>query len=241
MVLLILGWAFFALVAQIYTCLMKAIVVEVVEAVVTASCDRLRQQLRVRTIYHTIVINIACDKVFRNRVMEMIGSGEKITGEELLRRYAAGERNFPFIQIDDRNGVLIKADLRGINLVGGYLVNAGWWNANLSGACLVAADFSGAGIDGSDLSNADLTGACLWGADLSGANLSSCILKGANLRKAILADANLRGVCLDSAILADASFNGAQNFVIHQYMTGILFWNTIMPDGSVVEGPVYIN
>ena len=61
MVLLILGWAFFALVAQIYTCLMKAIVVEVVEAVVTASCDRLRQQLRVRTIYHTIVINIACD------------------------------------------------------------------------------------------------------------------------------------------------------------------------------------
>ncbi|MHC5729064.1 MAG: pentapeptide repeat-containing protein, partial [Nostoc sp.] len=63
----------------------------------------------------------------------------------------------------------------------------------------------------------------------------------ANLKEAILWNADLRGACLDSAILADASFNGAQNFVIHQYMTGIFFWNTIMPDGSVIEGPVYIN
>ncbi len=47
--------------------------------------------------------------------MEMIGSGEKITGEELLRRYSAGERNFPLIEIYDRNVVLEGANLKGIN------------------------------------------------------------------------------------------------------------------------------
>lgn len=173
--------------------------------------------------------------------MYRIGSGEKITGEELLRRYAAGERNFPFIEIDDWNGVLIGSDLRGINLIGADLGHAGWWNTNLSGACLVAVDFGGMRIDEANLSNANLTGASLWTVDLSGANLSGCILKGANLRRAILWNANLLNADLDGAILAYTSFNGAQNFPTLRYLTGVLFWNTIMPDNSVIEGPCYIN
>lgn len=158
--------------------------------------------------------------------MEMIGSGEKITGEELLRRYAAGKRNFSFIKIDDRNGVLIGADLREINLMAANLQNAPWWNTNLSRACLIATDLAGVRIDGANLSDADLTGACLEGANLTDANLSNCVLEGVDLRQAILWNANLRGAVLNRAILADACFNGAKYFSINKYMRGILFWNT---------------
>jgi uncharacterized protein YjbI with pentapeptide repeats len=173
--------------------------------------------------------------------MEMVGSGEEITGEELLRRYAAGERNFPLIRIEDMECVLEGADLRGINLMGSHLHHAPWWSIDLSGACLLATDFAGTWMNGTDLSDADLTGACLRGTNLTNANLSNCILKGANLREAILWNANLRGAVLDGAILADAKFTGAKYFTINQYMTGILFWNTTMPDGTVIEGPTYIN
>ncbi len=172
--------------------------------------------------------------------MGMVGSGKEISGEELLRRYAAGERNFPLITLNDEKSVLEGVDLRGINLMGAYLHYAPWWNVNLSGACLLAADLAGVSMDGADLSNADLTGACLWGTNLTNANLSNCILEGANLRRAILWNANLRGAVLDGAILAYADFTGA-DFGIDRYMTGILFWNTTMPDGTVVEGPTYIN
>lgn len=76
---------------------------------------------------------------------------------------------------------------------------------------------------------------------MTDANLSGCILEGVDLRQAILWNANLRGAVLNRAILADACFNGAKYFSINQYMTGILFWNTIMPDGSFVEGSFFIN
>ncbi|MEH2354604.1 pentapeptide repeat-containing protein [Nostoc sp.] len=173
--------------------------------------------------------------------MQMVGSGEKITGEELLKRYTAGERNFPLITLNDEKSVLVGADLSGINLMGAYLHYALWWNVNLSGACLLAAELSGVSMDGADLSDADLTSACLWGTNFTNANLSNCILKGANLRRAILWNANLRGAVLDGAILAYADFTGAKYFTINQHMTGILFWNTTMPDGTVIEGPTYIN
>ncbi|MEH2236669.1 pentapeptide repeat-containing protein [Nostoc sp.] len=65
--------------------------------------------------------------------------------EELLRRYAAGERNFAGIEL--RNSVnstdlfpnLEGADLRKINLRGASL-----YRVNLSGANLSSADLSGA-------------------------------------------------------------------------------------------------
>jgi uncharacterized protein YjbI with pentapeptide repeats len=177
----------------------------------------------------------------RNKVMEMVGSGEEITGEELLRRYAAGERNFPLITLNDDKSVLEGADLRGINLMGSDLRSAPWNNVNLSGACLLAADLGGVWMDGADLSNAYLTGACLWGTNFTNANLSNCVLQGANLRRAILWNANLRGAVFDNATLAYADFTDADYFTINQYMTGILFWNTTMPDGTVIEGPTYIN
>lgn len=172
--------------------------------------------------------------------MEMVGSGENITGEELLKRYAEGERNFPLISLYDEKCVLRGADLRGINMVGGYFAGGSLWNTNLSDSCLIGFDFNCMGFDGANFSHPDLTGACLWSAFFTNANFSNCILKGANLRKAILCNANLRGAVLDGANLADTDFTGA-HFFIKRHMTGILFWNTTMPDGSVIEGPTFIN
>ncbi|BAY42808.1 pentapeptide repeat protein [Scytonema sp. HK-05] len=73
---------------------------------------------------------------------------------EVLRRYAAGERNFR------------QADWRGISLA----------KANLSGV-----DLSGAHLNNADLSNSDLSSANLNWAGLKGANFSGANLKGAKM------------------------------------------------------------
>ena len=92
-------------------------------------------------------------------------------GENILKKYAAGERMF------------CKANLRWANLSG----------ANLSGADLNGAYLSGANLSGADLREADLSGADLNGAYLRGAYLSGANLRGADLRWANLSGANLSG------------------------------------------------
>ena len=89
-----------------------------------------------------------------------------MTNQELMERYAKGERNF-------RRADLSEADLSGANLTG----------ANLSWADLTGTDLSKANLSKADLSKADLS----W-ADLSKANLSKADLYGA-----VLCDANLDG------------------------------------------------
>ncbi len=158
----------------------------------------------------------------------------------MLRRYEKGERDFPLITLCDENCILEGANLSGINMMGGYFAAGSLCKTNLSESCLIGFDFKGKGLEEANFSNADLTGACLWSAFLNDANLSSCILKGVNMRNAILYNANLRGAVLDSANLANVDFTGA-DFAIDRYMTGILFWNTTMPDGTVIEGPCFIN
>ncbi len=73
---------------------------------------------------------------------------------EVLRRYAAGERNFR------------QADLRGISL---------------TKACLKEIDFTGANLSNSDLSDSDLSKANLNWVNLRGANLSGAHIKGAKM------------------------------------------------------------
>lgn len=80
-----------------------------------------------------------------------------MTKDKLLADYAAGRRNFSWVDI---NGADLRyADLRG-------------------------ADLSGAGLRGADLRATDLRGATLRGADLRGANFSGADLRGADLRYA---------------------------------------------------------
>lgn len=145
--------------------------------------------------------------------------------EELLARYASGEREF--IGVDLRGDNLRGANLSNVNLTEACLLCADLSNTNLSNATLVeiysscvnlfraklssanlrAADLSAANLfeaklDGANLSGANLIYANLAGANLSGANLSNAYLSDANLIDTDLTNADLSGAKLDGTILA---------------------------------------
>jgi hypothetical protein len=115
----------------------------------------------------------------------------QMTREELLNKYANGERDFA------------GANLAYANLAGAYLAGA-----NLTGAYLARADLTGANLTHADIARADLayanlTHAYLTGANLTGADLNHAELAGANLTGAYLARANLTGANLTHPDLAN--------------------------------------
>jgi uncharacterized protein YjbI with pentapeptide repeats len=73
-------------------------------------------------------------------------------GEEIVKRYKAGERIF------------VKDDLKGANLKDAYLEEADFTGTDLRGANLYGAYLSGANFNNADLSNADLKHAKLYSA-----------------------------------------------------------------------------
>lgn len=126
---------------------------------------------------------------------------------ELLKRYAAGGRNF---QNADLRGIqLAGANLRGANLISAKLNNANLSNAKLDSAKLVIADLSNADLSNASLRKAKLMGAVLRYANLSGADLSRADLSDADLRNAKLVGANLLGANLNATDLTNADLTGA--------------------------------
>ncbi|MEG3850160.1 pentapeptide repeat-containing protein [Microcoleus sp. herbarium19] len=128
--------------------------------------------------------------------------------DELLRRYAAGNRyfinanlrcaqlsNICLENIDLSYAKLNLADLGGSNLSQANLTLAEMRSANLSGSNLHKSQLVKANLAGANLSNANLRGADLSNADLSNANLN-----GADLRSANLGRVDLRKTSLDGAI-----------------------------------------
>ena len=81
--------------------------------------------------------------------------------EELLRRYAAGERDFSKLNLTSlgslREECLVDVNFRHANLTG----------ANLIGANLTGVDFTGANLTGADLTQAELIETNFNGADLT--------------------------------------------------------------------------
>lgn len=102
---------------------------------------------------------------------------QKMSADELLKRYAAGERDFRGVNLSDE--ILIWADLSGANLRGANLRGANLNWANLSGVDLRAADLSEADLAWANLNNADLRGANLNNAGFSGADLHGADWSGA--------------------------------------------------------------
>ena len=92
-----------------------------------------------------------------------------MTRDELLTRYAAGERDF--------RGV----DLGEVDLA--FVILAG---ANLAGANLFWAEMTGANLAGANLTRANLAGANLTRANFTGANLYHTTLTGAQMYLTIL-------------------------------------------------------
>lgn len=146
---------------------------------------------------------------------------------EILKKYAAGERDFSGLNLAEVNlsGVhLSGANLSEVNLSVANLSGANLSGANLSRAKLNVARLSGANISKAnliqaslnvtnliraDLRRANLTQAALIRAELIRAELSGATLKEANLSGADLREAALRQAILSRATLSEANLRGA--------------------------------
>ena len=126
----------------------------------------------------------------------------RLSVDDLLRRYAAGERHFI-------NANLMCASLNKLNLSEVNLSCAKLSWANLNGINLSRADLTAANLSEANLSRANLNGTHLVRTNLTKANLSLADLRGANLSQANLREANLSGSDLRQANLSLADLRGA--------------------------------
>ena len=126
--------------------------------------------------------------------------------EELLRRYAVGDRYF--INANLRCAQLSNICLENIDLSYAKLNLANLIGANLSQANLVAAEMRSANLSGSNLSRSRLVRANLAGANLSDANLRGADLRNTDLSNACLIGANLIGVNLSKVDLRKTCLDG---------------------------------
>lgn len=94
--------------------------------------------------------------------------------EELLRRYASGERNFPGAELSD-------ADLAGVTLDGAKFGRFSWFHgANFEGASLRGVSFQECNVKCACFRHADLTGASFDLAAVEAADFKGASLKGAS-------------------------------------------------------------
>jgi uncharacterized protein YjbI with pentapeptide repeats len=132
--------------------------------------------------------------------------------EELLARFAEGERDFSESELEGANfeGVeLVGVDLSRSNLSRANFQAARLDSARLHGACLEAAVLRRASLTDCDLSRANLCEADLTGATLNTAKLDGAFLEGALLIRARLESSDLIGADLSSADLVGASLETA--------------------------------
>jgi uncharacterized protein YjbI with pentapeptide repeats len=108
--------------------------------------------------------------------------GEQSTLSSILTRYAAGERSFVSLDLDDRpydfsgaalvgadfTGCFITANFRGADLQDAVFKEANVKTCDFTGANLRGASFVGAAIDGAVFIGANLTGTSFLGASEQG-------------------------------------------------------------------------
>lgn len=164
----------------------------------------------------------------------------RMTAEELIVRYDAGDRNFAGVElIQDQPYIdLAELDLRGINLRGAMLRSADFTGANLTGADMTGAFLSCAKFDNAIVRDASLFAATVkevrfWETDLKGSCLSYISASNAVFCRAKL-DGGFERCRLDRANFQDATLT--PNLICRG---GNLIWETVMPDGSIVHGPQY--
>lgn len=148
-----------------------------------------------------------------------------MTAEELLRRYAAGERDFSGVNLYGAD--FNDCDLSEINLSNANLGETEWDGANLSGANL-----TGSILQSSDLNNANLTGANLTrtrlqDSALSGTNLTDACVEGTQFGgEPYLKGANLTGVDLSKASIY------LPGGIDNPRIAGAILCDTTLPDGG---------
>lgn len=108
----------------------------------------------------------------------------KMTAEELLDLYKAGERDFS--NVDLSHEILSHADLAGADFSGANFYGARLLRTNLSGG-----DFSNANLAQAYLARTNLSGAELSGVSLSGAHLVATNFRGAKYEDVIIKEMGL--------------------------------------------------
>ncbi|MEH2012479.1 pentapeptide repeat-containing protein [Nostoc sp.] len=168
----------------------------------------------------------------------------EITAEELLARYADGERDFRGIELIQSEGVpldssidLEGAILRDINLRGAYLRQTDLCRADLTGADLFGVSLESAWLKHAIIRNANLHSVNLSSCDLTEADLRGTDLNHMNASRATFCGANIGG--FSYAILAHANFRSADVSETNICRFGNLIWETTMPSGSVERGPYW--
>lgn len=161
----------------------------------------------------------------------------EMTFEELLKRYAAGERNFAGVDLryNPEEGLRV-AILKGIDLSKAFMdsiniVGVDLSFSNLSQGRIDACCLEDVNLTETDLREASFIQASIIGVNLIGANLTDADLTYVRLRKANLTGANLTRTRLVGADIIDSNLTNALIEVTNLSRT--FFRNTIMPDGSI--------
>ena len=121
------------------------------------------------------------------------------SAEELLRRYADGERYFVGMDLSDADFVPSGGWFRTVKFGSQNVVPCELRSANLRECC-----FDGARMTGIVFDSSDLSGSLFRGADLRGAHLRSANLRDADLRDTHLEQADLEGADLEGAVFLGA-------------------------------------
>ncbi len=167
----------------------------------------------------------------------------KITAEELLARYAAGERNFAGIDLGGSHSkhirpILSNADLRGIDLSGANLEMIDFCLSDLSDARLFGACLSYSSLVRANFTEADLRYATIDWSNGRAANFTNANMQGINLSCSIFHNSIWCRNNLHSAILIRTNLTDATGWRSGGGdLYNALHWGTIMPDGTIVEGP----
>lgn len=149
-----------------------------------------------------------------------------ITTQQLLERYATGERRFPGL-------VIVRAELRNQNLQG---INLSYrdikqrlkFRPHLPKANLSGANLEGSFLRGTNFKDGNLSTTNLFEANLEGVNFTNVNLRGANLLKA-----NLEGVDFTRADLTGARIEQ------HSLYWLTTFENTILPNGEIIVEHIF--
>lgn len=173
-----------------------------------------------------------------------------ITVEELLRRYAAGERFFSRVALEGGNlsGVDLRGirfqnsgigilDLSGANLAGVSFVDTGISEVNLEGANLAGADLSGAAFTNVNCRRANLAGASFYKRSVYDSDFEGANFRGADLSFAEFSRCNMRNICLleviwnDESSLSQTDLTGAVGFD----PGNVCGYRLILPSGEEIE------
>lgn len=168
-----------------------------------------------------------------------------MTVEELLKRFAAGERRFngSRISAEDYEALLDGRSLSGINLCGGVL-SGNWSGVNLSSALLYGVKGEGWDLQKSNLSMANLRGTLFAESNLTGCNFSNACLSGTYFTQVLIDEVDFNQADLRGANFSETSFckvnlsgadlSGAKGIDMDILKSSeCILTNLRMPDGNI--------